>query len=149
MRAVIQRVSQARVEVNGAIAGAINRGLLILLGVARWDDEACADYMVDKIAGLRLFRDENGKMNRNVTDFGGSLLVVSQFTLYGNCTRGRRPSFDAAAPAARARLLYEYFVARARQTGLAVETGVFQETMEVFSINDGPVTLICEYPQQK
>lgn len=149
MRAVLQRVRQARVEVDGAVTGSIGRGILVLLGVARWDTETEAEYLVDKIANLRIFPDEAGKMNRNVREAGGALLVVSQFTLYGDTSRGRRPSFDDAAPAEQARLLYEYFVHRARQTGLTVETGVFQAMMSVQLENDGPVTLICEAGSKK
>lgn len=148
MRAVLQRVKQARVEVDGQITGSIGHGILVLLGVARWDTETGAEYLVDKISNLRIFHDEDGKMNRGIREAGGALLVVSQFTLYGDTNRGRRPSFDDAAPAAQARLLYEYFIARARQTGLRVETGVFQAMMSVHLENDGPVTLICESPRQ-
>ncbi len=148
MRAVLQRVKSARVEVDGNVTGSIGRGILVLLGIARWDTESEAEYLVEKVAGLRIFPDENGKMNRNVQEAQGVLLVVSQFTLYGDCSRGRRPSFDDAAPAAQARLLYEYFVHRARQTGLRVETGVFQAMMSVHLENDGPVTLICEAPSK-
>jgi D-tyrosyl-tRNA(Tyr) deacylase len=146
MRAVLQRVKSARVEVNGHVTGSIGHGILILLGVARWDTETDAEYLVEKIAGLRIFPDQTGKMNLNVRDARGSLLVVSQFTLYGDCTRGRRPSFDNAAPAAQARLLYEYFVHRARRTGLPVATGEFQAMMSVHLENDGPVTLVCDSP---
>jgi D-tyrosyl-tRNA(Tyr) deacylase len=117
--------------------------------VARTDSEAEADYMVNKILGLRIFPDEAGKMNRSVRDAGGGLLVVSQFTLYGETSRGRRPSFDAAASADQARVLYEYFVHRARQLGMTVETGIFQAMMTVHIENDGPVTLICETPSRK
>lgn len=149
MRAVLQRVRQARVEVDGTVTGSIGRGILVLLGVARWDTETEAEYLIDKIANLRIFPDEAGKMNRNVRESGGALLVVSQFTLYGDTSRGRRPSFDDAAPAEQARLMYEYFVHRARQTGLTVETGVFQAMMSVQLENDGPVTLICEAGSKK
>jgi D-tyrosyl-tRNA(Tyr) deacylase len=146
MRAVLQRVKQARVEVDGQVTGAIGHGLLVLLGVARWDTETDAEYLVEKISNLRVFHDDDGKMNRNVREAGGALLVVSQFTLYGDTSRGRRPSFDDAAPSAQARLLYEYFVARAKQGGIPVETGVFQAMMSVHLENDGPVTLICDSP---
>ncbi len=146
MRAVLQRVKQARVEVDGQVTGSVGAGLLVLLGIARWDTQSDAEWLVEKVAHLRVFHDENGKMNRNVREAGGGLLVVSQFTLYGDCTRGRRPSFDDAAPGPQARVLYEYFVARARETGIPVETGVFQATMSVHLENDGPVTLICESP---
>lgn len=144
MRAVLQRVTEAQVDVDGVTAGAIGRGILVLLGISRTDAEAAANYLVDKISNLRIFEDEAGKMNLSVRDVGGALLVVSQFTLYGDCSKGRRPSFDGAAPAAQARGLYEYFVAQARKSGLAVETGVFQASMQVHLVNDGPVTLICE-----
>jgi D-aminoacyl-tRNA deacylase len=149
MRAVIQRVRRARVEVDGTVTGSVGLGLVVLLGVARTDTEREADYLVDKILGLRIFPDAGGKMNRNVRDAGGALLVVSQFTLYGDTSRGRRPSFDDAAPAEQARLLYEYFVHRARQLAMTVETGVFQAMMTVHIENDGPVTLICDTPPRK
>jgi D-aminoacyl-tRNA deacylase len=149
MRVVVQRVRHARVEVDSGVTGSIGPGLLVFIGVSRHDSEADAEYLVDKVTHLRVFHDENGKMNRNVREAGGGLLLVSQFTLYGDCSRGRRPSFDDAAPAAQARLLYEYFVARARQTGIPVETGVFQAMMSVHLENDGPVTLIVESPATK
>lgn len=144
MRAVLQRVSSARVEVNDSTVGAIGRGLLVLLGIAREDTEADAAYLVDRIAGLRVFPDKAGKMNRSVTEAAGGLLVVSQFTLYGDCGKGRRPSFDQAAPPELARKLYEYFLGEARRTGLSVSAGVFQASMQVYLVNDGPVTLILE-----
>ncbi|MBS1873816.1 MAG: D-tyrosyl-tRNA(Tyr) deacylase [Acidobacteria bacterium] len=148
MRVIVQRVRQARVEVDGQVTGAIAQGLLVFIGIRRDDTETDAEYLVEKISSLRVFHDENGKMNRDVRQAGGALLLVSQFTLYGDCSRGRRPSFDDAAPAAEARLLYEYFVARARQTGIPVETGVFQAMMSVHLENDGPVTLLCESPKK-
>jgi D-tyrosyl-tRNA(Tyr) deacylase len=144
MRAVIQRVSRASVTVDGRITGAISRGLLVLLGVAKGDDRSDADYLVDKIVNLRIFPDDAGKMNLSLVDIGGALLVVSQFTLYGDCRKGRRPSFDHAAPPAGANQLYEYFVAQARTRGVAVETGVFQAHMDVELLNEGPVTFIIE-----
>ena len=144
MRAILQRVTSARVEVEGATSGAIENGLLVLLGVCREDGEAEADYLLDRITGLRIFNDEAGKMNRSLLDTGGSLLVVSQFTLYGDTRRGRRPSFDGAAPPEQARRLYEYFVAQARQAGVRTETGVFQAHMSVTLTNDGPVTFLVE-----
>jgi D-aminoacyl-tRNA deacylase len=144
MRAVVQRVTQARVEVDGGVAGEIGPGLLVLLGAGKADTIADADFLAGKIAGLRIFADAAGKMNRSVLEAGGALLVVSQFTLYGDCRKGRRPSFDQAAPAEQARGLYEHFVASARRTGLHVETGVFQADMAVSLTNDGPVTLIIE-----
>ena len=144
MRAVIQRVSQARVTVEGTVLGEIGAGLLALLGVAKPDAAADAAFLAEKILNLRVFPDEAGKMNRSLLDTGGALLVVSQFTLYGDCRKGRRPSFDDAAPAEFARPLYEHFVEVARQSGLRVETGVFQAHMKVSLVNDGPVTLLVE-----
>ncbi len=144
MRAVIQRVSRAQVTVDGVVTGRIGRGLLVLLGVTHADTTSDAEYLADKIIQLRVFSDEAGKMNRGLAEAGGALLVVSQFTLYGDCRKGRRPSFDAAAPAELARALYEHFVATARGRGIPVETGVFQAHMDVELINDGPVTLILE-----
>jgi D-aminoacyl-tRNA deacylase len=144
MRAVIQRVSRAQVTVNGDIAGKVGRGLLIFLGVAGTDAEADADYLADKIAGLRIFEDENGKMNLAAAEVEGGVLVVSQFTLYGDVRRGKRPSFDAAAPPEHARQLYEYFVHRIREAGLPCETGRFQELMEVELVNEGPVTILLD-----
>jgi D-aminoacyl-tRNA deacylase len=144
MRAVLQRVREARVEADGAVTGAIGIGLLVLLGVSRNDSKDDADYLADKIAGLRIFADEQGRMNRSVVEIGGAVLVVSQFTLYGDCRRGRRPSFDEAAPPDEARSLYEYFVERLRASNLKTETGVFQASMQVHLVNDGPVTLLLE-----
>ncbi len=144
MRAVLQRVTQARVTVDGNITGEIAAGLLVLLGVSKLDGEADAEFLVRKIAHLRIFEDEHGKMNRSLLDAGGALLVVSQFTLYGDCRKGRRPSFDDAAGAGQARALYEHFVALARRDGIRVETGIFQAHMAVSLVNDGPVTLIVE-----
>jgi D-tyrosyl-tRNA(Tyr) deacylase len=146
MRAVVQRVSRAEVSVNGSVVGEIGEGLLVLLGVAKPDTAAQADFVLEKILNLRIFPDDAGKMNRSLLDTGGGLLVVSQFTLYGDCRKGRRPSFDAAAPAGQARSLYEYFVAAARESGLRVATGVFQAHMQVSLVNDGPVTLLVESP---
>jgi D-aminoacyl-tRNA deacylase len=131
MRAVVQRVSRAQVTVGGEVVGRIERGLLVLLGVAGTDQEADADYLAEKVAGLRIFEDDAGKMNRAVGEIGGAVLVVSQFTLYGDVRRGKRPSFDAAAPPEQARPLYEYFVERIRAFGLRCETGRFQEMMQV------------------
>jgi D-aminoacyl-tRNA deacylase len=144
MRAVVQRVSEASVSVDGAITGRIDRGLLILLGVGKGDSEASARWLADKLLGLRIFPDSDGRMNLNVAQAGGGLLVVSQFTLYGDCRKGRRPSFDAAAPPEEARALYEYFLALCRESGLAVGAGVFQAHMDVQLLNDGPVTLIVD-----
>ncbi|MCX6625145.1 MAG: D-aminoacyl-tRNA deacylase [Acidobacteria bacterium] len=144
MRVVIQRVSQARVEVEGEVSGQIAEGLLVLLGIEKRDTRADAGYLVDKTIGLRIFPDDAGKMNRSLLDIGAALLVVSQFTLYGDCRKGRRPSFDQAAPPEQARELYEYFVSAARARGISVATGVFQASMQVTLTNSGPVTLICE-----
>jgi D-tyrosyl-tRNA(Tyr) deacylase len=144
MRAVIQRVSQARVKVEESVLGEIGLGLLALLAVAKPDTAADAEFLADKILNLRVFPDEAGKMNRSLLDTGRDLLVVSQFTLYGDCRKGRRPSFDAAAPAEQARALYERFVEVARRSGVHVETGVFQAHMAVSLVNDGPVTLLVE-----
>src|ERR1700692_2847672 len=144
MRAVVQRVSRAQVTVNGEIAGQIGLGLLVLLGVGRDDSEADATYLAEKIAGLRVFEDAQGKMNLSVKDVGGSVLAVSQFTLYGDVRRGKRPSFDAAAPPEKARQLYEFFVEQIRASGLRCETGRFQETMKVELVNEGPVTIILD-----
>jgi D-tyrosyl-tRNA(Tyr) deacylase len=144
MRLVVQRVKQARVEVDGAITGAIDLGLLVLLGISKTDTRRDADFLVDKVVGLRVFPDEAGKMNRSILEAGGSLLVVSQFTLYGDCRKGRRPSFDAAAGPEEAARLYEYFVDTARARGVPVETGVFQAMMQVHLVNDGPVTILCD-----
>ena len=144
MRAVVQRVSRAQVTVNGEMAGEIGLGLLVLLGVGRDDTEDDATYLAEKIAGLRVFEDAQGKMNRSVRDAGGSVLAVSQFTLYGDVRRGKRPSFDAAAPPEKARLLYEFFVEQIRAAGLRCETGRFQETMKVELVNEGPVTILLD-----
>ena len=144
MRAVVQRVRHAKVTVSGEIAGQIGPGLLVLLGVAASDTHADADYLADKILGLRIFEDSGGKMNLSVADTAGALLVVSQFTLYGDVRRGKRPSFDAAAPSQPARELYEYFVAKVRAAGLHCETGRFQEMMQVELINEGPVTILLD-----
>jgi D-tyrosyl-tRNA(Tyr) deacylase len=144
MRAVVQRVTRARVTVGNDIAGEIGQGLVVLLGVGHEDGEADADYLADKIAGLRVFGEDTGKMNQSVSEVAGSVLVVSQFTLYGDVRRGKRPSFDAAAPPEKARMLYEYFVARVRAAGLPCETGKFQEMMQVELVNDGPVTILLD-----
>ena len=144
MRAVVQRVSRARVTVKEWTSGEIGHGLLILLGVGHEDTEADAQYLADKISALRIFEDSDGKMNRSVQDVGGSVLAVSQFTLYGDVRRGKRPSFDAAAPAEKARRLYELFVQYIQAAGLRCETGRFQETMQVELVNDGPVTILLD-----
>lgn len=144
MRAVIQRVSRARVTVGQVRAGEIGLGLLVLLGVGRQDTEQDCTYLAEKIAGLRIFEDQDGKMNRSVKDVGGSVLAVSQFTLYGDARRGKRPSFDDAAPPEAARRLYELFVERIRAAGLRCETGRFQEMMQVELVNEGPVTILLD-----
>lgn len=144
MRAVVQRVSKASVVVEERVLGEIGQGLLVLLGVSKNDTEADADYLAEKVAGLRVFEDRDGKMNRSVADAGGAVLAVSQFTLYGDVRRGKRPSFDAAARPERARELYEYFVAQIRQGGLRCETGQFQAMMSVSLVNQGPVTVLLD-----
>jgi len=149
LKAVIQRVSAAKVEVEGKTVGQIGRGILLLLGVEKGDEERDADWLAEKIGNLRIFEDEKGKMNLSVKEIEGELLAVSQFTLAGNCAKGRRPSFDTAAPPEEANRLYEYFVERLRGLGLPVETGVFQAMMQVSLTNDGPVTFILESPVKK
>lgn len=144
MRAVVQRVSRAKVTVKGRTAGEIALGLLVLLGVGREDTESDVNYLAEKIAGLRIFEDADEKMNRSVVDVRGSVLVVSQFTLYGDVRRGKRPSFDAAAAPDSARKLYELFVERIRSSGLRCETGRFQEMMQVELVNEGPVTILLD-----
>jgi D-aminoacyl-tRNA deacylase len=144
MRAVVQRVSRAQVTVRSEVVGRVESGLLVLLGVAVTDNEADADYLAEKVVGLRVFEDDAGKMNRAVGEAGGAVLVVSQFTLYGDVRRGKRPSFDAAAPPEQARQQYEYFVGRIRAAGLRCETGRFQEMMQVELVNDGPVTILLD-----
>src|SRR2546428_5893131 len=144
MRAVVQRVSGAQVSVNGEIAGKIGRGLVVLLGVATTDNEADAEYVADKIAGLRIFEDKDGKMNLSVVEAGGAVLAVFQLTLFGETRGGRRPSFIAAARPEQARKLYEHFIVRIRAIGLACETGRFQEMMQVELVNDGPVTILLD-----
>jgi D-tyrosyl-tRNA(Tyr) deacylase len=144
MRLLIQRVSEATVTVDGRATGSIRTGLLVFLGVAKSDTGSDADYLVDKLLGLRVFPDDAGKMNRSVNEAAGALLIVSQFTLYGDCRKGRRPSFDQAAPPDLAHSLYEYFVHAARRGPVPVETGVFQATMEVKLVNQGPVTIFID-----
>jgi D-tyrosyl-tRNA(Tyr) deacylase len=144
MRAVVQRVSRAQVTLNGETTGEIGLGLLVFLGVGHGDAEADATYLAEKISGLRIFEDDQGKMNRSVQDVSGSVLAVSQFTLYGDVRRGKRPSFDAAAAPGKARQLYELFVERIRAAGLRCETGRFQEMMKVELVNEGPVTILLD-----
>lgn len=143
MRAVVQRVARGRVEIDGAVSGAIERGLLVYLGVGRGDGDAERAWMLDKILGLRIFPNDEGKMDKSVLDVGGKLLVVSQFTLYGDVRRGRRPSFDAAMPPADAEREYDRFVAAARER-IGVETGRFAAHMLVDAVNDGPVTILLD-----
>ncbi len=144
MKAVIQRVCEARVEVDTAIVGAIGAGILVLLGVEQGDTERDAAWLAKKIVGLRIFEDTAGKMNLSLIEVGGALLVVSQFTLLGECNKGRRPSFIAAAQPEEGKRLYEYFVGKVRETVKTVETGIFQEMMKVHLVNDGPVTFILD-----
>ena len=149
MRLVIQRVSEASVKVEGRTRGAIRTGLLALVGISRSDNPETAEYCAAKLLGLRIFPDEAGKMNRCVVDIGGAILVISQFTLYGDCRRGRRPSFDEAAPPAEAESLYNYFVEVLRRGPVPIETGVFQADMEVHLVNQGPVTLWIDSAERK
>jgi D-tyrosyl-tRNA(Tyr) deacylase len=144
MRAVVQRVSRCRVTVEGNVVGEIGAGLLVLLGVSKTDSEAAADYLVEKITRLRVFEDAEGKMNLSVQESSGAVIVVSQFTLYGDVRRGKRPSFDAAARPEEAKRLYEYFVGRVRAAGLRCETGQFQAKMDVELVNSGPVTIMVD-----
>lgn len=144
MRAVIQRVSRAQVEVDGRVTGAIGMGLLVFLGIHRDDSEKDVVWMADKIRHLRIFEDEGGLMNRSLLDVGGALLVVSQFTLHGDCRKGRRPSWNGAAPPELARPLYERFIEVCRQCGIPTESGVFQAMMEVTLTNSGPVTILLD-----
>lgn len=144
MRAVVQRVSSARVRVEAEIVGEIAHGLLVLLGVGGADGPTDVGYVTSKIRELRVFGDEQGRMNRSLQEVGGAVLVVSQFTLYGDCRKGRRPSFDAAGPPALAKALYEDVVRTLRDDGLSVATGIFQAHMHVESVNDGPVTLLLD-----
>ena len=144
MKVVVQRVSSADIKVESKVVGKISKGMLVLLGVSKKDTAQDADYLVDKISQLRMFEDGQGKMNLSANDVKGEFLVVSQFTLCGNCDKGRRPSFDDAAPAEKAEELYEYFVEQLRKKDFKVETGVFAAMMEVSLVNDGPVTFIIE-----
>jgi D-aminoacyl-tRNA deacylase len=141
MRLLIQRVSEATVRMSGSTTASIRTGLLVFVGISKSDTFADADYLLDKLLGLRVFPDAEGKMNRSVQDAGGSLLLVSQFTLYGDCRRGRRPSFDRAAPPGQAVEIYDYFVESAKRGPVFVQTGTFQASMEVHLVNDGPVTI--------
>lgn len=144
MRAVVQRVSNAEVRVDGQVVGRIGPGLLVLLGVGKGDAEADADYLADKVVNLRVFPDEQGQMNRSVLDAGGAVLVVSQFTLHGDCRRGRRPGYSDAAPPEQASRLYAHFVTRVRDSSVPTEAGVFRAMMDVALVNQGPVTLLLD-----
>ncbi|MGE0643911.1 MAG: D-aminoacyl-tRNA deacylase [Nitrospira sp.] len=144
MKALLQRVTQASVAVDGRVVGQIHGGLVVLLGVAKGDTEEDVGYLVEKIRGLRVFADDHGKMNRSLTDVGGAVLLVSQFTLLGSTTNGRRPSFDQAAPPDQAKQLYERVAARLGEDGITVETGVFAAHMSVTLVNDGPVTFVLD-----
>jgi D-tyrosyl-tRNA(Tyr) deacylase len=144
LKAVVQRVTQGSVTVNGQVVGDIGHGLVVLLGVARSDSRKEAEVLAEKIARLRIFEDDNGKMNRSLLDTGGSMLVVSQFTLLGDCRKGRRPSFAGAAPPEQAEALYAHFVQKVAQMGVTTATGRFRASMQVALINDGPVTLVLE-----
>ncbi|QEM69987.1 D-tyrosyl-tRNA(Tyr) deacylase [Geobacter sp. FeAm09] len=144
MKAVVQRVSFASVTVDERLVGRIGKGVLVLLGVEKGDDESRADWLAEKIAGLRIFADEEGKMNLALADVEGAVLVVSQFTLAGNCDKGRRPSFDTAAAPEEGKRLYDHFTAAVERLGLPVQTGIFQADMKVHLVNDGPVTFILE-----
>jgi D-tyrosyl-tRNA(Tyr) deacylase len=144
MRMIIQRVREARVESEGKVTGAIGKGLVVFVAIAKTDSHTDADYLADRLLGLRIFPDDAGKMNLSIQDAVGSLLIVSNFTLYADCRKGRRPGFDLAAEAGQAQTLYNHFVERARSSTVPVETGTFRASMEVHLINDGPVTLLCD-----
>ncbi len=148
MRSVIQRVSRARVTIEGEETGKIGRGLVVLLGIHHSDTPKDIKWMSDKIINLRIFEDDNGKMNNSLFDINGEVLIVSQFTLYGDCRKGRRPGYSSAARPEIAEPLYEQFVERVRQNGIPTATGTFQKMMNVELVNDGPVTLIVDSPQQ-
>lgn len=149
MKAVIQRVKKASVEINGRVVGKIDRGLMVLLGISRNDSIHDIKWMVNKIVHLRIFEKENGKLDESLLDIDGGLLVVSQFTLYGDCSRGRRPSFSDAMSAEEAKVLFELFLTEAREKVRNVETGIFQAAMDVILVNEGPVTLIIDSKIQK
>jgi D-tyrosyl-tRNA(Tyr) deacylase len=144
MRAVVQRVAWAKVEVDGEVTGAIERGLLVYLGAGKGDGDAERTWMLQKVLGLRIFGNDAGKMDKALSDVGGALLVVSQFTLFGDVSRGRRPSFDGAMPPEEAERAYDAFVQDARTSGIRVETGRFRADMKVSSVNDGPVTILLD-----
>jgi D-tyrosyl-tRNA(Tyr) deacylase len=144
MKAVIQRVSRAQVRVEGQIVGEIGKGMLLLLGIGKGDSKAQADSLLEKVTNLRIFEDGGGKMNLSLLDVGGSLMVISQFTLYADCRKGRRPSFTDAGSPEEAQALYEYFIRQARSRGLMVASGIFQALMEVELVNFGPVTILLD-----
>ena len=144
MKLVVQRVSNAKVEINNKVNGSINKGFLVLLGVTHEDTEETADYLCAKLCNLRVFDDEEGKMNLSLKDINGELLIVSQFTLYADCKKGNRPSFINAAQPDKANLLYEYFIKKCKEAGFNVQTGIFGAEMKVSLLNDGPVTIILE-----
>jgi D-tyrosyl-tRNA(Tyr) deacylase len=144
MRMIVQRVREARVESEGRVTGAIGKGLVVFLAVAKTDSHKDADYLADRLLGLRIFTDDADKMNLSIQDVAGSLLIVSNFTLYADCRRGRRPSFDSAADPGHAQTLYNYFVERVRASIVPVATGIFRASMDVHLINEGPVTLLCD-----
>jgi len=144
VRALIQRVSSASVDVEGRMVASIGPGILILLGISKTDQQPDADFLAAKAANLRIFDDAEGKLNLSVKDVGGSALIISQFTLYGDCRKGRRPSYDEAAPAVQARGLYDHFIEALKSEGVLVQSGVFQATMSVRLVNEGPVTLLCD-----
>jgi len=149
VKAVIQRVKHAKVQVEGRVVGEIGHGVLVLLGVETGDGARQADWMAEKIVNLRIFEDSQGKMNLALSEVKGEMLAVSQFTLAGNCSKGRRPSFDTAAPPEEANRLYSYFMGKVWELGVPVQSGIFQADMEVSLVNDGPVTFILETPLQK
>ncbi|MCU1233442.1 MAG: D-tyrosyl-tRNA(Tyr) deacylase [Candidatus Solibacter sp.] len=149
MKLVIQRVSEADVRVGETVVGSIRTGLVVLLGISKLDTENDAEYLSDKVLGLRIFPDDSGKMNRNIAEVNGSILIVSQFTLYGDCRKGRRPSFDDAAAPERALALYNYFVETIRKSQVPVQTGTFQAMMEVRLVNQGPVTILIDSEEPK
>ncbi|MFW6251962.1 MAG: D-aminoacyl-tRNA deacylase [Halanaerobium sp.] len=144
MRAVVQRVKSAKVEVNSQITGEINSGLLVFLGIGKGDDNQDADYLLEKIINLRIFEDQEDKLNLSALDLNKDIMLVSQFTLFGDCRQGRRPSFFDAAPPVEAEKLYDYFVAEAEKSTLKIETGEFQAMMDVSLVNDGPVTILID-----
>jgi D-aminoacyl-tRNA deacylase len=144
MRAVVQRVKKASVEIEGKVVGQIGKGALVLLGIGKGDDALDIQWMLDKIVNLRIFENEDGKLNESLIDINGELLVVSQFTLYGDCSKGRRPSFTDAMEAKEAKSLFELFIAKAREKVRKIESGIFQASMDVSLINEGPVTLIID-----